>query len=98
MTKSELIENLADRWGHFSIQDIELAVNTLIELMVDSLTVGHRVEIRGFGAFSIRARRSYWGRNPKTNERVWVPERHTLHFKPGKSMRERVNNTLPSTA
>ncbi len=92
MTKSELIDRLADIHQHLSHADVELGVKSIIEQMSASLSNGERIEIRGFGSFSLHYRAPRMGRNPKTGEAVALPGKHVPHFKPGKSLRERVNN------
>jgi len=92
MTKSELIDRLAEIQQHLSHADVELGVKSMIEQMSASLSSGERIEIRGFGSFSLHYRAPRMGRNPKTGEAVALPGKHVPHFKPGKSLRERVNN------
>ena len=91
MTKSELIEKLAAEQRHLSQADVDLAVRTIIEQMSSTLSSGDRIEIRGFGSFSLHFRPPRMGRNPKTGEAVALPGKHVPHFKPGKELRERVN-------
>ncbi len=91
MTKSELIEILAQRQGHLKADDVDLAVKTLLEIMSDALTHGDRIEVRGFGSFSLHFRPARIGRNPKTGDSVALVGKHVPHFKPGKELRERVN-------
>ncbi len=91
MTKSELIEALAQRQKHLAPNDVELAVKSVLEQMSQSLSTGERIEIRGFGSFSLHYRPPRMGRNPKTGESVALPGKHVPHFKPGKELRERVN-------
>ena len=91
MTKSELIEIVANRQQHLAFKDVELAVKTLLEHMSEALSTGERIEIRGFGSFSLHHRPPRIGRNPKTGESVALPGKHVPHFKPGKELRERVN-------
>ncbi len=91
MTKSELIELIAANQQHLAYKDVELAVKTLIEHMSEVLSSGERIEIRGFGSFSLHHRPPRIGRNPKTGEPVVLPGKYVPHFKPGKQMRERVN-------
>ena len=91
MTKSELIEILARRQGHLKADDVDMAVKTLLEMMSNSLTEGDRIEIRGFGSFSLHFRPPRQGRNPKTGETVALAGKYVPHFKPGKDLRERVN-------
>ena len=94
LTKSELIERIADRQTQLSPKDVELAVKTLIEQMADSLAGGGRIEIRGFGSFSLHFRAPRVGRNPKTGASVELHGKYVPHFKPGKELRERVNESL----
>jgi integration host factor subunit beta len=91
ITKSELIEKISQKQKHLQQKDIELAVKSVIEQMSDALSTGKRIEIRGFGSFSLHFRPPRIGRNPKTGESVSLPGKHVPHFKPGKELRERVN-------
>lgn len=91
MTKSELVERMATKQDQLSVRDIELAVKTLLEQMTQALADGKRIEIRGFGSFSLNYRAPRTGRNPKTGESVVLEGKHVPHFKPGKELRERVN-------
>ena len=91
MTKSELIEAIAARQTQLSSKDVELAVKTVLEHMSQALASGERIEIRGFGSFSLHYRAPRMGRNPKTGESVALPGKHVPHFKPGKALRERVD-------
>ena len=91
MTKSELIEVLAAKHSHLNHKDVELAVKSLIEQMSQSLSTGNRIEIRGFGSFSLHYRPPRMGRNPKTGDAVALAAKYVPHFKPGKELRERVN-------
>jgi integration host factor subunit beta len=91
MTKSELIEVIAKKQRHLPVKDVELAVKHLLDLMGNSLAAGERIEIRGFGSFSLHYRPPRMGRNPKTGEAVALSGKHVPHFKPGKELRERVN-------
>jgi integration host factor subunit beta len=95
MTKSELIEILARRQAHLKADDVDLAVKSLLEMMGGALAGGDRIEIRGFGSFSLHYRPARLGRNPKTGESVALPGKHVPHFKPGKELRERVSNVTP---
>ena len=97
MTKSELIEILARRQSHLKAEDVDLAVKALLEMMGGALASGERIEIRGFGSFSLHYRPPRLGRNPKTGDSVALPGKHVPHFKPGKELRERVNATEPTT-
>ena len=95
MTKSELIEILSARQGHLKADDVDLAVKSLLEMMGGSLSGGERIEIRGFGSFSLHYRPPRLGRNPKTGDSVALPGKHVPHFKPGKELRERVSAVVP---
>ncbi len=90
MTKSELIEQLAEQ-SHLSVGDVDMAVRTILETMSQSMADGDRIEIRGFGSFNLHYRSPRMGRNPKTGEAIALPARHVPHFKPGKELRLRVN-------
>ena len=91
MTKSELISKLAMHYPQLVTKDAELAVKTILDAMGDSLSQGERIEIRGFGSFSLNYRPPRVGRNPKTGGKVNVPEKYVPHFKAGKELRERVD-------
>ncbi|MEY4960129.1 MAG: hypothetical protein RL610_308 [Pseudomonadota bacterium] len=91
MTKSELISRLAARYPQLVAKDAELAVKIILGAMVKSLLQGERIEIRGFGSFNLNCRPPRVGRNPKTGEKVKVPEKYIPHFKAGKELRERVD-------
>lgn len=91
MTKSELIDRLAQQQAHLSHKDVELAVKLLLERITNALAERDRIEIRGFGSFSLHQRPARTGRNPKTGEAVQIPAKYVPHFKPGKELRERVN-------
>ena len=93
MTKSELIEILSRRQAHLKSDDVDMAVKTLLEMMSNALTGGDRIEIRGFGSFSLHFRPPRLGRNPKTGDSVALPGKHVPHFKPGKELRDRVNGS-----
>ena len=92
MTKSELIARLAQRYPQLVAKDAELAVKMILDAMAKSLAEGRRIEIRGFGSFSLHFRPPRQGRNPKTGEAVALSGKHVPHFKPGKDLRERVND------
>ena len=92
MTKSELIDRLAEQQKHLAHVDVELSVKSILEQMSAALAAGDRIEIRGFGSFSLHYRAPRMGRNPKTGEAVALPGKYVPHFKPGKALRERVNN------
>lgn len=96
MTKSELIELLSQRQKHLTSKDVEFAVKTIIEQMAKTLSSGERIEIRGFGSFSLHFRPPRMGRNPKTGESVPLAGKHVPHFKPGKELRDRVNHGAAS--
>lgn len=94
MTKSELIEAIALKQTQLSARDVEIAVKTIIEHMSHSLSTGERIEIRGFGSFSLHYREPRRGRNPRTGDAVELSGKYIPHFKPGKELRERVNLSL----
>ena len=96
MTKSELIEILSRKQSHLAAKDVELAVKAVLEQMSNALASGRRIEIRGFGSFSLHYRPPRMGRNPKTGEAVALAGKYVPHFKPGKDLRERVNGHLPA--
>jgi integration host factor subunit beta len=91
MLRSELIEILASENPHLRTSDVELIVNTIFETIEEALRTGDRVELRGFGAFSVRVREARKGRNPRTGETVQVPAKAVPFFKAGKELRARVN-------
>ncbi len=91
MTKSDLILKLAARHPQLGAKDAELAVKVVLEAMASSLVEGRRIEIRGFGSFSLNYRPPRIGRNPKSGEKVRVPGKYVPHFKAGKELRERVD-------
>ena len=93
INKKELIEIIANEQEQLPYKDIELAIKTIIESMINSLKKGKRIEIRGFGSFSLRYRKSRIGRNPKSGESVNIDERYVPHFKPGKDLKERVKTS-----
>jgi len=95
MTKSELIARLAQRYPQLVAKDAEYAVKMVLDLMTHALLEGNRIEIRGFGSFGLNYRPPRTGRNPKSGERVQVPEKHVPHFKAGKELRERVDSMDP---
>ncbi len=97
MTKSELIDRLAMRQPHLMHKDVELAVKLVLDEISHALERHDRVEIRGFGSFSLHFRPERVGRNPKTGDPVHIPAKHVPHFKPGKEMRERVNQSIADT-
>ena len=92
LTKSELIARLADRYPALVAKDAEFAVKTILDAMSQTLADGQRIEIRGFGSFSLHFRPPRLGRNPKTGDSVALPGKYVPHFKPGKELRDRVNS------
>lgn len=94
MTKSELIAALAASYPQLAASDMDLAVKTILDGMIGSLASGHRIEIRGFGSFSLSERAPRVGRNPKTGEQVMVPGKRVPHFKAGKELRQRVDKSV----
>ena len=94
MTKSELIERIASVQTQLSAKDVELAVKLILDKMAEVLAAGDRIEIRGFGSFSLHYRPSRLGRNPKTGESVELSGKYVPHFKPGKDLKDRVNLSL----
>ena len=91
MTKSELIALIAKHFPKLVAKDAELSVKVIIDAMADNLAIGERIEIRGFGSFSLNYRPPRLGRNPKTGAKVQVPEKYVPHFKAGKELRELVD-------
>lgn len=91
MTKSELIEKISAAQSQLSARDVELAVKMIMDHMADALSQGERIEIRGFGSFSLHYRAARSGRNPKTGQKVELEGKYVPHFKPGKELRDRVN-------
>lgn len=91
MTRSDLVEELAARFGQLTQRDAEYAVKTILDAIGDALVRGHRIEIRGFGSFSVNRRPPRMGRNPRSGEAVQIPEKRVPHFKPGKALREAVD-------
>ena len=96
MTKSELIEIIAAKQKHLPAKDVELALKQMLEIMSDALATGERIEIRGFGSFSLHFRPPRVGRNPKTGDSVALPGKYVPYFKPGKELRDRVNGIISS--
>ena len=92
MTRSDLVEELAAQFGQLNQRDAEQAVKTILDAVSDALVRGHRIEIRGFGSFAINHRQPRVGRNPRSGESVQVPSKRVPHFKPGKALREAVDN------
>ena len=91
VNKKDLIEKISKNQDQLPQRDIELAVKTIINCMTRALSTGERIEIRGFGSFSLRYRRRRMGRNPKSGINVQINERYVPHFKPGKNLKKRVN-------
>lgn len=91
ITRSEIIESLVEKQPHLAHRDVELAVKMVLEKMGQAFEVGDRIEIRGFGSFSLHYRPARIGRNPKTGESVAVEDKFSPHFKPGKELKERVD-------
>ena len=96
MTRSDLVARLAERFSQLTQRDTEFAVKTMLDAMTDALSRGHRIEIRGFGSFSINRRPPRMGRNPRSGEQVVIPEKLVPHFKPGKALREAVDAQMPA--
>lgn len=99
MTKSELVKKLMEVHDNLYLKDVRLLVDTIFNEMSDALQRGDRIELRGFGAFSIRKRKPRVARNPKTNEKVELGERSVVYFRAGKGLRDRLNdNAAPAAA
>ncbi len=98
MTRSDLVARLAERFSQLTHRDTEFAVKTMLDAMSDALARGHRIEIRGFGSFSINRRPPRMGRNPRSGAQVLIPEKLVPHFKPGKALREAVDAQQPLPA
>ena len=96
MTKSDLIARLAERFPQLVAKDADFAVKMILDAMSEALSKGDRIEIRGFGSFSLNYRPPRVGRNPKSGDKVSVPEKWVPHFKAGKELRERVDSALTS--
>ena len=94
MTKSDLIARLAERFPQLVAKDADFAVKMILDAMSDALAKGDRIEIRGFGSFSLNYRPPRVGRNPKSGDKVRVPEKWVPHFKAGKELRERVDKSI----
>ncbi|MBY0464439.1 MAG: integration host factor subunit beta [Burkholderiales bacterium] len=95
MTRSDLVEALAEKFPQLTQRDADLAVKTILDAMSESLIKGHRIEIRGFGSFTVNRRPPRLGRNPRSGESVAIPEKRVPHFKPGKGLREAVDAATP---
>ena len=98
MTKSDLIARLAERFPQLVAKDADFAVKMILDAMSEALAKGDRIEIRGFGSFSLHYRPPRTGRNPKTGDAVALPGKHVPHFKPGKELREGVSDVQPAPA
>ena len=96
MVKSELIARLAEKNPHLYQRDVERIVSTIFEEVSRALARGDRVELRGFGAYSVKRRAARQARNPRTGEAVYIAEKHVPFFKTGKELRQRLNGQLPS--
>lgn len=91
MTKSELISRLAEKFPQLVAKDADFAVKMILDALTEALARGDRIEIRGFGSFALNYRPPRAGRNPKSGDKVQVPEKYVPHFKAGKELRERVD-------
>jgi len=98
MNRSDLVEELAARFDQLTQRDAEFAVKAILDAMNDALVRGHRIEIRGFGSFSVNRRSPRIGRNPRSGESVAIPEKRVPHFKPGKALREAVDRRTSELA
>lgn len=98
MTKSELIERLTARYPQLGARDADFAVKVILDEMTACLARGQRIEIRGFGSFALNYRPPRVGRNPKSGDKVMVPEKYVPHFKAGKELRERVDRSGETAA
>jgi len=96
MTRSDLVEALSERFAQLGQRDVELAVKAILESIGEALIAGQRIEIRGFGSFSVNQRPSRMGRNPRSGESVEIPAKRVPHFKPGKALREAVDKSPSS--
>ena len=94
MTRSELVETILLKQAQLTPKDVDAAVKTILEQMTTFLEEGERIEIRGFGSFSLHHRPARMGRNPKTGESVKLASKYVPHFKPGKELRDRVNASI----
>jgi integration host factor subunit beta len=93
MIKSELITKIGRKQDHLPERDVALCVNKIIDTMIEHLADGKRIEIRDFGSFSLHYRPSRLAHNPKTGEKLYTDPKHAVHFKPGKAMKERINDS-----
>lgn len=94
ITKSELIERVIDKQRELSARDVDLSIKAILDTLADSLASGRRIEIRGFGSFSLHYRAPRLARNPKTGNSVTLQGKYVPHFKPGKELRDRVNAAM----
>jgi integration host factor subunit beta len=94
MTRSELMTRISTKYPAFTLAEVEAVVKCILEGMEEALSAGRRVEVRGFGSFSVKHQQQRQARNPKTGESVKVDAKCKIHFKPGKDLRDRVNNTV----
>jgi len=94
MTRADLIQALASRFPHLMVKDAEIATKEILEAIGTALARGNRVEIRGFGSFEVNYRPTRTGRNPKSGEKVQVPPKYVPHYKAGKEMRERIEQSV----
>ena len=95
MIKSELIQKIAEKNPHLYHRDVERIINTIFDQIINAMRGGDRVELRGFGAFSVKSRQGRQGRNPRTGEPLVVEAKHVPFFKTGKELREQLNRTEP---
>jgi integration host factor subunit beta len=93
MIKSELIQKIAEENPHLFQRDVERIVSTIFDEIIEAMAAGNRVELRGFGAFSVKKRDARQGRNPRTGDSVVVEEKHVPFFKTGKLLRDRLNES-----
>ena len=91
MIKSELVQKIAEKNSHLSHREVERLVNTIFDEITNALSAGGRVELRGFGAFSVKSRPGRVGRNPRTGQKVEISEKNVPYFKTGKLLKERIN-------
>ena len=91
MNRSDLIESLASKFGQMNLRYVDSAVATILEAMNSAMVRGHRIEVRGFGSFSVINRAPRIGRNPRSGAQVHIPEKRVPHFKPGKALRTAVD-------
>jgi len=98
MIKSQLVARLTQRYPHLYHRDVERIVSTVLNEISDALAKGHRVELRGFGAFSVKSRPARTGRNPRTGAAVTVEEKKAPFFRTGKELRERLNRILGNSS